>query len=299
MPPRPKRAKGVYFPMAIGGGTPLSCFGAWDSTSHKPTPFGRLIHCVPLDDARLCCKSSEVGGSAEGCVALACADTVGDMHRTIETLVGLRQRVGRRTYIGWGLGLAVAKFVVDTAVVYGFSHKTWSPLGYVVPSLRASRASGRAGARRDDVLLVVLAMPFLWIGLSMSVRRAADAGLSPWIGAGFLVPILNYVTMPPVPRTVAKTAPAGSPAGHGAYRAPGRDDAAALEAWSCPSAYGRALLGVLASIAVGLAMLGLSVYGLGLYGTALFFVDAVRDGGHHRRPSTTQGPAPPRATRSG
>ena len=56
------------------------------------------------------------------------------MPKTLALLFGLRARVPRRPYIAWGLGLAVAKFLIDTAIVYGFSHRTWSPLGYVVPS---------------------------------------------------------------------------------------------------------------------------------------------------------------------
>jgi hypothetical protein len=36
-------------------------------------------------------------------------------------------------------------------------------------------------------------LPFLWIGATMSVRRAADAGASPWLGLGFLLPLVNYL----------------------------------------------------------------------------------------------------------
>src|SRR5215468_9885543 len=113
------------------------------------------------------------------------------MNKTVDLLVGLRTRVPRRLYIAWGLGLAGLKFLLDTAVVYGFSHRVWSPLGYVVPSLALRRAAVGDAPEAMHVLLVVLALPFLWIGLSMSVRRAADAGCSPWLGVGFLVPVLN------------------------------------------------------------------------------------------------------------
>lgn len=47
-------------------------------------------------------------------------------------------------------------------------------------------------------LLVVMAvntLPFLWIGVSMSVRRAIDAGITAWAGLAFLVPIVNYIVM--------------------------------------------------------------------------------------------------------
>ena len=50
-------------------------------------------------------------------------------------LFGLHARVGRKPYVLWGLGLAVVKFLIDTALVYGFTGKTWTPLGYVLPSV--------------------------------------------------------------------------------------------------------------------------------------------------------------------
>jgi uncharacterized membrane protein YhaH (DUF805 family) len=190
------------------------------------------------------------------------------MNETLALLVGLRARVSRGPYIGWGLGLAAVKFAIDTGIVYRFSHRVWSPLGYLVPSLVLRQSAEASAPEAMHVLLVVLAMPFLWIGLSMSVRRAADAGLSPWLGVGFLVPLLNYVTilflcLRPT-RDSARWGPAPS-----AYRSPG--DEAPASTVELPSGVQAALLGVLASITLGLGMLGLSVYGLGLYGTTLFF----------------------------
>jgi len=191
------------------------------------------------------------------------------MTKTMALLVGLRARVPRRPYIAWGLGLAVFKFLLDTAVVYGFSHRVWSPLGYVVPSLTLRRAAVGDAPEAMHVLLIVLALPFLWIGLSMSVRRAADAGRSPWLGVGFLIPIVSYLTI--LYLCVQPTRDTGrwQPAAVGAPRPGGGDPA--QSSVELPSRVRSALFGVLASFALGVAMLGLSVYGLGVYGQALFF----------------------------
>jgi hypothetical protein len=43
--------------------------------------------------------------------------------------------------------------------------------------------------------VVVWTLPFIWIGLSLSIRRALDAGGGGWLGLFFLVPFLNYVVM--------------------------------------------------------------------------------------------------------
>jgi uncharacterized membrane protein YhaH (DUF805 family) len=192
------------------------------------------------------------------------------MNKTVGLLVGLRTRVPRRPYIAWGLGLAGAKFLLDTAVVYGFSHRVWSPLGYVVPSLALRREAVGEAPEAMHVLLVLLALPFLWIGLSMSVRRAADAGRSPWLGIGFLIPIVNYLTILYLCLQPTRDTGRWAPAVVGASRPAGHDDAAQSTV-QLPSGVRSALLGVLASFALGSAMLALSVYGLGMYGLALFF----------------------------
>jgi uncharacterized membrane protein YhaH (DUF805 family) len=197
------------------------------------------------------------------------------MSSTASLLFGLRARVSRRQYLIWGFALAALKFAVDTGIVYAFTKKTWSPLGYVLPSmiLRDESVGSVPGAMH--VLLVVAAMPFLWIGVTMSVRRAADAGVSPWLGVGFLVPVLNYLTIAVLAAMPTKREATWAPAPLTAYRGPppagGGEAAGPPSSVELPSGVRAALLGLAACIGLGLAMLGLSVYGLGAYGTALFF----------------------------
>jgi uncharacterized membrane protein YhaH (DUF805 family) len=192
------------------------------------------------------------------------------MDGTAGLLLGLHKRVPRPAYIGWGLGLAALKFAVDTGIVYGFSHKTWTPLGYVIPSLLLRDKATGSAPEIMHVLLVVAAMPFLWIGLSMSVRRAADAGLSPWVGVGFLVPLVNYVTILFLSLYPTKKEARWEPGPAGVYRA-AEGIAGPSSGAQLPSGVRAALLAVLVSIGLGLGMLWLSVYGLGMYGTVLFF----------------------------
>ncbi|HEY6459236.1 MAG TPA: SRPBCC family protein [Polyangiaceae bacterium] len=191
------------------------------------------------------------------------------MATRFELLAGLRARVPRSTYVAWGLGLAALKFVVDTGIVYAFSGKTWSPLGYVVPSVVLRKEAVGAAPVGMYVLLVLAALPFLWVGLSMSVRRAADAGMSPWFGCGFLVPLLNYVTIFVLCLKATKTEARWEPGAAGVYRH-GKDEPPPSKV-ELPGGLRAALLGIAASICLGLAMIGLSVFGLGVYGTVLFF----------------------------
>ena len=43
--------------------------------------------------------------------------------------------------------------------------------------------------------LLIWTIPFVWAGVLLSVRRAWDAGLPPWIAVAFFLPVLNYALM--------------------------------------------------------------------------------------------------------
>jgi len=42
---------------------------------------------------------------------------------------------------------------------------------------------------------VVFSIPFMWIALNLSVRRAMDANVSPWFGLAILLPVFNFFVM--------------------------------------------------------------------------------------------------------
>ncbi|MBL8952044.1 MAG: SRPBCC family protein [Myxococcaceae bacterium] len=179
---------------------------------------------------------------------------------SLSLLFGLRSRVTRAQYVGWGFSLAALKVALDTAIVYAFTSHVWSPIAYFVPSMVLRSKNLGSVPQAMHVALALTSLPFIWVGLSMSVRRAADAGLSPWLGAGFLLPVFNYLAMAWLSLKPTST--------HGHWEPPAlgqRGDEALSQS-------GRSfLLAVLGSVAIGLAMLGVSVYGLKHYGTTLFF----------------------------
>jgi hypothetical protein len=165
------------------------------------------------------------------------------------------------------LFLALAKFALDTIVVRTLTGRVWSPLGYIVPSLTLRAETSWATPGDLLVILPILALPFLWIGLSMSVRRAADTGHSPWLGTLFLVPLVNYVVI-----GILCLVPSGSGVAWGVPSTPqGPAVAPPGNAPRVRPAAAALLAALLASIAIGLGMLIVSVYGLGTYGWGLFF----------------------------
>ena len=180
-------------------------------------------------------------------------------------LFGLTAPIDRKTYVLAGFSLMALKYALDAAIVYAFMGKALSPFTYLLPSLALREASlGSNVPTAMHATMALAALPFLWVGLSTSIRRSADAGVSPWLGTAFLAPIFNFLLIILLSVLPTKEAPPwatpGSP-----FRTPasGADRRAPL---------GASIIAALAGTTLGLAMTALSVYGLGSYGSALFFL---------------------------
>ena len=103
--------------------------------------------------------------------------------------------VDRRTYFWNGLGLMAFKYAVDAAVLRQFTGRTWTPWDYFVPLWKVREQLTANGPAWLMPALVLFSLPFLWIGVSMSARRAVDAGGSAWIALLFFLPVVNLFLM--------------------------------------------------------------------------------------------------------
>ena len=111
-------------------------------------------------------------------------------------------KVDRRTYAIVGvLGFAI-KRVIDLMLATHFLHRAdkqvfgvnltffnyWLPLG------RGARLSQLADADvKFLATMLLVAMPFIWIGLAFTVRRLRDAGQPIWLAALFFIPVVNIL----------------------------------------------------------------------------------------------------------
>ncbi|MBX3224618.1 MAG: DUF805 domain-containing protein [Labilithrix sp.] len=191
---------------------------------------------------------------------------------------GLSATVTRRTYLLSGLGLMALKVLVDNGIAIAATGRPWSLWAYLAPSmaLKANQAAD-VGPTPDWMLvaMVLVALPFVWIGVSMSVRRAADAGTSPFLGLLFLVPIVNWIAMivlAALPSPASGSRWQGPPPG--VYRTnvvPADAAPDSLPKREIDPGVKATLIGMLSSVAIGLGMIGVSIYSMKLYGAALFF----------------------------
>ena len=148
----------------------------------------------------------------------------------------------------------LVKYAVDAAAVWLVTRQVWSPLDYLLPSTTLREAKLRLFPVWLVMVMLLWSLPFLWIGACMTVRRALDAGRSPWLVILFFVPIVNYVTMLWLSRLPSRPAAALA-------RPPTALGPASLRA---------AVVALAAGMAVGIGLAFVITFVLQNYGGALF-----------------------------
>ena len=163
--------------------------------------------------------------------------------------------VDRKTYAAYGFGLMALKYALDAALIWSFTGRWWTPLDYMSP-LWSTRQHVLQGAPAWLApVLVVITLPFLWIGVTLTLRRAVNAGLSAWTCLLFFVPGVNYLLM----LALCFWPPLTKQGWHIANPPPQVDERLTS-----------ALLGVAASIGITLVTVGIGIYLKRSYSTGLF-----------------------------
>lgn len=176
----------------------------------------------------------------------------GHTMKLLTFLFGLSASVSRTQYLAAGFGLAALKFAIDSVVLYIINEKFWDPLIYLSPLLLQRVDFIRPAPEEALWMMVFYSLPFAWVGLSMSVRRAATAGVSPWIGAGFLLPGLNFLVIAALSIL------------------PSRTDWELETDEKVPITLKSAMLAIGLGVALTMSMVATSVFILGEYGWSLF-----------------------------
>ena len=183
--------------------------------------------------------------------------------------------VPRRVYVTHGISLAVVKYVGDFLLVYAATGTLWTPADYIqaLPMLFAqAQAAGWATSWLAPAM-AVWTLPFVTLGVALTMRRAIDAGGSPWVSVLFLVPYVNYLVIATL--AVLPTRPARRPE-------------AAVEHNGRPAAAPAIVLGVsVALLAVGIGVKTINSYGAWLFVLTPFATGAVSGFVYNRRHPTS------------
>lgn len=176
-----------------------------------------------------------------------------------ERLFGLRSPVDRQFYAVTGFLLIALKYGVDSWLVHARTGVAWMPWHYLNPVFfMRAEALDTPLSTGFQLAMAMWTLPFLWIGVSMTVRRAHDAGHSGWWGLVFFVPLVNYVAMLVLCVLPSRRVEGEGEAFDGALPEP------------VQASLGAALVAVAISVGLGGGLLLFSVYAAEVYGLGLF-----------------------------
>ena len=171
--------------------------------------------------------------------------------------------VSQGTYAAVGLiGVAIKhnidRLIASSYLGYDNSFNYWAPLGKAARLNHLSNTEAKFLAT-----LLLLSIPFLWVGVAMTVRRLRDAGQPVWLVVLFFIPVINVLfflalcALPPQERSAYRE---GAP-----WPGPG-----VLDGMIPRSALGSAVLSIFLTSVLGLAFVALGTLVIGAYGWGLF-----------------------------
>jgi hypothetical protein len=102
--------------------------------------------------------------------------------------------IGRGTYALIGLlGFAVKHNLDRLVASFGF-HRPWGLFNYWVPVRDVTRITDLRGSEAAFLgTMVLLSLPFIWVGVALTMKRLRSAGLPTHLVAVFFVPVLNLL----------------------------------------------------------------------------------------------------------
>jgi uncharacterized membrane protein YhaH (DUF805 family) len=193
-------------------------------------------------------------------------------------------QIDRAPFLLWAVLLFAVKSCLDRLALGLVFHRDWSPFSYFEKVMPWPAGLTPARNPGEFALLLALALPFLWLGLVLCVKRLRSAALPLSWAVFFVIPILKWflflllALVPPRPSPAAVTTLAED-AGQGWSR------------WFPESTFASAALAVALSALLGLGAMVLSTQLLKQYGWGIFvgapfclgFLAALIHGTRHRR----------------
>ena len=173
-------------------------------------------------------------------------------------------KVGRAEYAAVGLIGVAIKHNLDRLIALAFFPNSSAFLNYWAPLGKAARLNHLTNNEvKFLATLLLFSIPFLWVGVAMTVQRLRDAGQPVWLVVLFFFPVINVLfflalcALPPRERAVESE---GAP-------------------WPAQSGFsevipssplGSAVLSIFLTSVLGLVFLGLGTLVVGAYGWGLF-----------------------------
>ena len=167
-------------------------------------------------------------------------------------------RIGRARYLATGFILLALKHNIDRIVANEFGY-WWSPINYWVFNNPGGIKALTPSTTELYIALLLVALPFIWAGITLTLRRLRDAELPLSLVLLFFVPFLNvifFIVLGAIPSRQSVDEEAGLPSRVGRFIP--------------ESTFGSAVFGIVITTLLGMFEIVLSANGLKNYGWGLF-----------------------------
>lgn len=175
----------------------------------------------------------------------------------MENLFTWKGEVGRGPYAGWGFGLAALKYNLDRLVAVHLFDRPWTLESYLETNPESLLLNSAEAIFYGTIL--TLALPFVWIGVSMTIRRLRSIGAPTWLAVLFFAPAINllfFLILSLIPARGEQYEPDNERRGF---------------AWLLPrNPLGAAVVGTVLAGLFGVGCALVAVHGLEVYGWGLF-----------------------------
>lgn len=183
------------------------------------------------------------------------------MKLQISDLYRYQGALDRRSFIIWGFLLAAIKYNIDRATSLVLFSKQWLPSDYFFPAVHRPMLALSNGDIRLFLILAAIALPFIFSGVLLTIKRLRSAGLPEILAVVFFVPLINLLLF---------TLLAILPEKDGSSEPESQRNMSFLARFIPRDKFGSALAGIILGAVLGLLLIVFSVNGLGAYGGGLF-----------------------------
>ena len=110
----------------------------------------------------------------------------------LSELFSVRGVISRSSYVSWGCGLFFLKYNLDRLVAAFIFKRSWHPIYYLVPERATGISNLEIADRQFYFVMLAFALPFIWVGTALTIRRLRSVGLSPLLTVLFFIPFVNF-----------------------------------------------------------------------------------------------------------
>ena len=112
----------------------------------------------------------------------------------LQDLFTIQGRVSRVAYALTGIVLTLIKHNLDRVLAMQIHRQSWGLMNYMTPLGMLNQPNPLSSEeKRFLVTMALVAVPFIWVGVVMTVKRLRDAGVTSRLVFLFFIPAVNIV----------------------------------------------------------------------------------------------------------